>query len=1309
MSSTYSLRASFENGKFRVEWTFPSDDNDLDLQPYDRIEVIEQNGEYDDITCAVQITQSMMYSDKVLIEPVAPLNLADGLYYAVYISSTSDKEIARSGVFTTNDNFTDAAAAAQSSFEEKFLVDNNEGCTITINQTRAINDVPGKENCEIDIEWEFQDDETNNGTGADSDTGVGKLLTTGDYICIVPLSEVENLKNVYYNHPFGLASGKPSGKVSMQLGGYVLKKSDESASGNNDKYQVCYLLNHQIKGSLRKGSSAPFTIENNLLPHLNNNNPRAIEATKVASQQFNMSTVMQYTMQNQMENVKATTSATSYNPLLTIIPKKEKWSKLIEEATNDHKELEDELLVHLDEAKNKENKNGGGEVVADQEDFFIDEEQMTSQITTAIQTRPCFLFAGAGISMAAPSSAPSWWKLMSDVLEETLKAVPDDLQHVAEKLRTIDSYRRPEEVMETYYFILEEKLFDVFKLLNEGKPNTNHRAIAKMAKGGKITTILTTNFDEFIEQALDDEGVHYKVICTNEEFKEYLENACEEFAVLKIHGTVSRPETIIAVASHYKTSGGFEGYKSLVAHHFIRNFPTVFLGYSGWDFAHANYQEFWDAAGRAGGENIYFMRRKGSSGGPLLSKLVGRHVGDRLVIGEGDLPQTAISIWENFDSDGAKELLQLDDETSAISPKSIQKKQRDYIKSWVHQIPTSSLLSIVWNESIYLNEGTNSRLEKTRQRRVKKDPTASTISAAETDSITAYLMDLSTKFAQGIITNEEYMAKQKKATIELSLASLMISKRKKENIINVCAEAFQKDPLLIGSDDYQMLLPSYILSIADVADDGATPTEIINEAIDYVAQILEPLRMKKDDGDERSKILYELYHIHANLLRIPDEERKEIHELFEKFADEAIEKDWSEDEKRDRTLQHITPVVNRIAFHQIDTQAIINSMVSHILKLDKGRKRPIESILKGSHILALSLHKQAVFITSDFYRLDEVQKLLQIFSMDVNKEVQDIYYEKVEKRLNKSIQPVLDLLKTIKKKRKHNFQLSPEECLSTFEIANGEFLRLLLKNSSTLITDELRRESCGYYPRDRLPPSVASYISKKILRASKQIHDKRAQQACLGMLCVLGESSNNVKQMKLSVDKSMGFTEGKVTETTPYPIPEALAAQYQEKGDLGDALHYYKLALEGIRTFVPRQKTDSIVLNACLVQSQFDVKEALKMAFEFSPFFNEVQQYSIVGPARGILVQQCTAWAGELGFSLDESIEKLMNEDTEDVGKDNVTQEDHSEDSVERQAKARKQATVRRLPMGGRIQSISKLETKEAVQGEDTCANCRIC
>ncbi len=54
----------------------------------------------------------------------------------------------------------------------------------------------------------------------------------------------------------------------------------------------------------------------------------------------------------------------------------------------------------------------------------------------------------------------------------------------------------------------------------------------------------------------------------------------------------------------------------------------------GWDFAHKNYQDFFSDVAKSPGENIYFVKYKGSKGGPSIEKLVGRHLGSRLVIGE---------------------------------------------------------------------------------------------------------------------------------------------------------------------------------------------------------------------------------------------------------------------------------------------------------------------------------------------------------------------------------------------------------------------------------------------------------------------------------------------------------------------------------------------------------------------------------------------------------------------------------------------------------------------------------------------------
>jgi hypothetical protein len=145
------------------------------------------------------------------------------------------------------------------------------------------------------------------------------------------------------------------------------------------------------------------------------------------------------------------------------------------------------------------------------------------------------------------------------------------------------------------------------------------------------------------------------------------------------------------------------------------------------------------------------------------------------------------------------------------------------------------------------------------------------------------------------------------------------------------------------------------------------------------------------------------------------------------------------------------------------------------------------------------------------------------------------------------------------------------------------------------------------------------------------------------MLGAHGEISGNIAQMQKATDTSLAITEGKVTELTPLPVPEAFAAAYQAEGNLEKAQYYYKLALDDIHAFIIRHKTDAIVLNACLVTGQMDKKEALRIAFDHSPFFRDTQLNVLVGPGCSLLVQQCETWSTELGFaSLSEAQERLL-------------------------------------------------------------------
>ena len=202
--------------------------------------------------------------------------------------------------------------------------------------------------------------------------------------------------------------------------------------------------------------------------------------------------------------------------------------------------------------------------------------------------------------MGAPSCSPSWWKLVGDLIETTFQAAPET--HRPAACSNTDITRQPEEIMESYYFILNERLLTLFRLLEAGRPNSNHIAIAKLAKVGKVKAIFTTNFDIFMERALTAEDVEFETVVTQGEFEAYhsrLKDSTEAapVAVLKIHGTIDKPDTIVAVANHYKMGKGFSDSKSRVMADLLKVCPTLFVGYSGWDFLHKNYQTFWSAVG----------------------------------------------------------------------------------------------------------------------------------------------------------------------------------------------------------------------------------------------------------------------------------------------------------------------------------------------------------------------------------------------------------------------------------------------------------------------------------------------------------------------------------------------------------------------------------------------------------------------------------------------------------------------------------------------------------------------------------------
>mmetsp|Transcript_3585 Transcript_3585/g.7702 ORF Transcript_3585/g.7702 Transcript_3585/m.7702 type:complete len:922 (+) Transcript_3585:112-2877(+) len=916
-----ALVASFSGGQFHITWNLDvltdTGSSPVNQQAWDRIEI---KTVADDMFVATAVTQSTLSQDSVTIPQQAPVQFGSPCY-AAFISSESDSAVAKSEPFVPSEE--DSGA---------MLTQEQDICNIVITEGPTKIEEKGSPNVKILVEWEFTQDVPSIGTS--------------DMICIVPVTRVHEFKDCLYEYAYGFASGKDSGYVELHLGGFV---------NGDTAYQILYLEN---TNQFRLGASVPFVVSD----ELDVDEVTMQTVVKPASQTFNMSSMMQYQLQAQ----KKKSTATQLNPLLTILPEESKWEALLAEEEEKFKQAELEMEEEKERAAASEEKLDGGEgesenapSAAMEEDELLDENAMEVAFKTATTSKPAFLFAGAGISMSAPSSSPSWWALMTQLLQLTFHAMPAEHQEDVAKLHTSDNSRNPEEVMETYFFILQEKLFSLFELLEAGEPNANHKAIARMAKHGKLKTILTTNFDIFIERALDAEGVPYKVICTDEEYKDYYENGLDEFAVMKIHGSISRPETIVAVSNHYKTGKGFGGYKATVMQHFVQHYPTIFFGYSGWDFIHQNYQQFWEMAGKAGGESIFFLKYKGARGGPLISKLVGKHVGEqRLVLGEAILPDWACSVMEDYDVDGANKIMDFHRNVDVDAAKQlVEEKRLSFMTNWVSQIPKPALLTLLMEEAGRLSDYVKKRQERLKETKEEGDTTAT---IGDTTSMSTYIMTLATDMASGKISMEEYMEKQQMATLEMTFASVVLPKDKKSELMKGCIELSKSHPVLSGPESatYGSIFPSMLSNISEV-DPNKSAEEMLAQAVAYVENVVEPLREKKECGDRKSDVLHQLYLYQSMILRLKGEEKNKIEELFDEFAGDAADKGWDDTVIADKIAKEISPALQRAAFDQIDIKSILKSQVDYTLSASYEESVTTDEILESAMMIALGRYRQA--------------------------------------------------------------------------------------------------------------------------------------------------------------------------------------------------------------------------------------------------------------------------------------------------------------------------------------------------------------
>jgi tetratricopeptide (TPR) repeat protein len=243
--------------------------------------------------------------------------------------------------------------------------------------------------------------------------------------------------------------------------------------------------------------------------------------------------------------------------------------------------------------------------------------ELPLRLTEAIAAKRVILFVGAGISMPAPAGLPSWTEFNSSVLaciKYRARRILPLTSHGALDRITLD---RDVPVSLFSELIVRnfsaQTYFPILSVLRGAQPNTHHRAIARLLATGRISTVITTNFDTLIETACHQAGISLEVLAESSSF-EYAPLQSETSRLLKIHGTAtdagSLVDTIGQKIRGLPPATRAALYRLFASHHLL------FLGFSGADLAYdPDYLPL--QANRAGGHGFTWVHRPTSERPPV--------------------------------------------------------------------------------------------------------------------------------------------------------------------------------------------------------------------------------------------------------------------------------------------------------------------------------------------------------------------------------------------------------------------------------------------------------------------------------------------------------------------------------------------------------------------------------------------------------------------------------------------------------------------------------------------------------------------
>lgn len=240
--------------------------------------------------------------------------------------------------------------------------------------------------------------------------------------------------------------------------------------------------------------------------------------------------------------------------------------------------------------------------------------EATQEIATGINVGETVVFCGAGISYN--SGLPVVAQFIPFVLlalcgprnevrliQEELEGIEDAVARYDRLLYTIRERMgiwdgAVQKIMTAFPFeafveaLAEEsaieKILDIYDADSYEpavEPSTTHHFLAKLVAAGKVTTIVTTNFDQLIEKALEREGKtagrDYDLLYREEEFGK-IDWAKDRTRLIKIHGSIHDKQAMAITLRQVAQKDLSEDRADIIRHVYAqgRHKSVLIVGYS---------------------------------------------------------------------------------------------------------------------------------------------------------------------------------------------------------------------------------------------------------------------------------------------------------------------------------------------------------------------------------------------------------------------------------------------------------------------------------------------------------------------------------------------------------------------------------------------------------------------------------------------------------------------------------------------------------------------------------------------------------